>query len=205
MVGQLEEADHLLGESLERATTRLSPDHQLTDRLRWFQIRVWIDQGHVERAVALGGEALAVRRRVYSPGHPWIADAQMDLGRGLVLLKRFDDADAALSESISIFARSQPFLPHYPAWSKCWLGASLAGQRRYVEAEPHLLAAEKGLREARTTPRRHYRQAVEQLVKLYEDWGKPDQAARWRIELTALSDAQGPPEGKGGNTSGSGR
>jgi hypothetical protein len=81
---------------------------------------------------------------------------------------------------------------HLPAWSECWYGASLAGQRRYAEAERHLLDAEKGLREARSTPRRYYRQAVERLVKLYEAWGKPDEAARWRKELAAFDDSQGP-------------
>jgi tetratricopeptide (TPR) repeat protein/tRNA A-37 threonylcarbamoyl transferase component Bud32 len=204
-VGQLEEADRLTQQSLERATTRFGPDHQLTDALRWYQVRVWLDQGHVERAVALGREAIVTRRRIYPAGHPVIAPALTDLGHGLVLLKRFDEAEAPLSESVSIFAGSQPSFPHYPAWCKCWYGASLAGQHRYAKAEPHLLAAEKGLREARSTPPRHYRQAVEQLVKLYEAWGKPEEAARWRTELTALSDSQGPSEGKGGNTSGSGR
>jgi hypothetical protein len=70
--------------------------------------------------VALGREALAVGRRIYPAGHPMTAAALMDLGRGLVLLKRFHEAEAALPESVSIFARSRPLLPHYPAWSECW-------------------------------------------------------------------------------------
>jgi tetratricopeptide (TPR) repeat protein/tRNA A-37 threonylcarbamoyl transferase component Bud32 len=205
-VGQLGEADRLVQESLERATSRLGQTHQQTNRLRCYQIRVWIDQGQVERAVQVGSEAIVSMRRTYLAGHPMIALALMDLGRGLVLLKRFNEAEGALSESASIFARfPQLMSPYFPAWTECWHGASLACQRRYSEAEQHLLAAEKGLREARSTPPRHYRQAVEQIVKLYEAWGKPEAAARWRSELTALGDSQGPSEGKGGNTSGSGR
>ncbi len=189
-VGELQEADHLLRESLERATTRLSPDHQYTDLLRWHQIRVWLDQGRVEQAVALARTAIVTRRRIYPAGHPMVAAALMDLGRGLALMKQFDDADGALSESLAIFAKTpQVMSPHYAAWTECWFGTSLAGRRRYAEAEPHLLAAEKGLRETRTTPRRYYHQAVEQLAKLYEAWGKPDQAERWRAELTALGDS----------------
>jgi tetratricopeptide (TPR) repeat protein len=205
-VGELEEADRLVQESLERATTRLGAGNHPTNKLRWQQIRVWIDQGYVERAVALGREALALGRRSYPAGHPMIAATVMDLGRGLVLLKKFDEAEAALSESLPIFARTpQEPSPYYPAWAECWYGASLAGQRRYPDAEPHLLAAEKGLREARSTPPRHYRQALEQLAKLYDAWGKPDEAARWRTKLTPLGDSQGPAEGNAGNTSGSGR
>lgn len=122
-----------------------------------------------------------VRRGLYPAGHPMIAAALMDFGRGLVRLARCDEADAALAESISIVARSPRALSaHYPAWSECWYGAGLAARHRYAEAEPHLLAVEKGLREARSTPRRYYREGVEQLVKLYEASGKSDQAAKWR-------------------------
>jgi tetratricopeptide (TPR) repeat protein len=205
MVGQLEEADRLLRESLERATERLRPDHQDTDWLRWFQARVWIDQGEVERAVALGREALVLRKRIYPVGHHMIAAALMDLGRGFVLLGEFAEAEAVLAESLSSFAKSSPFLPHYRAWAECWYGASLAGRRRYAAAEPHLLAAEKGLREARTTPPRHYRQAVEQLIKLYESSGRSEQATRWRKELTASGDSQGPSSSKEGGANSSER
>jgi tetratricopeptide (TPR) repeat protein len=205
-VGEFEEADRLLGESLERATKALSPDHQATDRIRWLQIRVWVDQGHLERAVALGRDALVVRKRIYAAGHPMIAAALMDLGRGLVLLNRFDQAEAALKESVSIFAKSPNVLAkHYPAWSECWYGASLSGRRRHAEAESHLLAAEKVLRESRTMPRRQYRQCVEQIVKFYESWGKPDDTARWRNELAALDDSRKSSKGKGGGANGSER
>jgi tetratricopeptide (TPR) repeat protein/tRNA A-37 threonylcarbamoyl transferase component Bud32 len=206
LIGDFEEADHLLGESLERATKALGPIHQETDRLRWVQIRVWLDRGHLAQAVAIGPDALGVRRRIYDAGHPMIAAAVMDLGRGLVLVNRFDEAEAFLSESVSIFAKSPNALaPHYPAWSECWYGASLAGQRRYAEAASHLLAAERVLREARTLPRRQYRQCVEQIVKLYDSWGNPGEAARWRTELTALGDSQLQSESKGANTGGAGR
>jgi tetratricopeptide (TPR) repeat protein len=205
MVGQLEEADRVLRESLERATTRLGADHQGTDRLRWRQIPVWIDQGHVERALELGHQALGVRRRLYPAGHPLIAAALIEIGRGLVVQKRFDAAEAALSESVSSFAGSRPQFPHYPGWSECWYGASLAGQGRYAAAETHLLAAEKGLREARTTPPRFHQQALEQLVELYEAWGKPDEAARWRQKLTASRDSRGSSSSNRGDENKSGR
>jgi len=204
-VGQLEEADRLLPAAMERAIKRLGADQQDTDRLRWFQIRVWIDQGQVRQAVDAGREALGSRRRIYPAGHPMIAAALMDLGRGLVLLGEFTEAEVALSESLGILRKSNPYLPHYVAWLECWYGASLAGQHRYAEAERHLLAAEKGLRAAPTCPRRHYRQAVEHLVKLYEAWGKPDEAGQWRKELAAFGDSQGPSGGKGGDANGSGR
>jgi tetratricopeptide (TPR) repeat protein len=80
MVGQLQEADRLVRDSLERATRRLGPHDRITDVLRWHQIRVWIDQGQVEQAVAVGSEAIVWTRRIYRAGHPRIAQALMDLG-----------------------------------------------------------------------------------------------------------------------------
>ena len=68
-----------------------------------------------------------------------------------------------------------------------------------------MLAAEKGLRAAPTCPRRHYRLAVDQLVKLYQAWGKPDEAGQWQKVLAAFDDSQGPSGGKGGDANGSGR
>jgi tetratricopeptide (TPR) repeat protein len=183
---QLEEEDRMLEASLERAASRLGPEHQDTDRLRWAQIRVWIDLGRVVRAVALGRQAMVCRRRIYPPGNRMIAEAEMDLGRALVLLGQFTEAEAMLASSLAIFAQTSPNLAHYPVWSECWLGTSLVGQRRHDEAERHLLNAEKGLHAARTTPRRHYRQCVESLIKLYESWDKHHEAARWQAELTAL-------------------
>ena len=186
IVGDLEEGERLLSEAVDTATLRLGVNHRETDRLRWLQIRFWIDQGQLERAVTVGREELARRRRNYPIAIAW---ALMDQGRGLVLLGKFDEAEAVLAECLSLVTKSATPLPHYPAWAKCWYGASLRGLRRYDEAEPHLLAAEKILLEAPSCPRRHYRQVVEQLVKLYEAWGKPDQAAPWRKKLEATGNA----------------
>jgi serine/threonine protein kinase/Flp pilus assembly protein TadD len=206
VVGEFEEADRVLGESLERATKALGPEDQVANRIRWLQVRVWVDQGRLERAVALGRDALRERRRFYDAGNPMIGAALMDLGRGLVLLNQFDQAEAYLKESVSIFEKSPNALAaHYPAWSKCWYGASLAGLGRYAEAASHLLAAEKVLSESRTMPRRQYRQCVEQIVKLYEDWGKPNEAARWRQKLAAAGDSRGPSTGNQGDANKTGR
>jgi eukaryotic-like serine/threonine-protein kinase len=71
------------------------------------------------------------------------------------------------------------------------VGADLAGQKRYAEAEPLLLAGYQG-----TTARKdridaaldldgyHLGRAREWLVQLYQAWGKPDKAAEWRKEYS---------------------
>ena len=67
------------------------------------------------------------------------------------------------------------------------LGACLVGQQKYAEAEPLLLRGYEGLQHADTIPTslrsKRLNQAQGRLVRLYEAWGKPDQASRWRQQL----------------------
>jgi hypothetical protein len=64
------------------------------------------------------------------------------------------------------------------------LGASLAGQKKYPEAEPLLLEGYQGMlarKDRMGVPDRyHLDRAGEWLIQLYQAWGKPDKAAEWR-------------------------
>jgi hypothetical protein len=64
------------------------------------------------------------------------------------------------------------------------LGEALAGQGRYADAEPLLLAGYEGLqaREAKLPPEARSRpgEVLGFLARFYEDRGKPDEAAAWR-------------------------
>ncbi len=59
-------------------------------------------------------------------------------------------------------------------------GYCLTKQRKFVEAEPLLLAAERGLRELPTALPPMRAEVARWLATLYDMWGKPDEAARWR-------------------------
>jgi tetratricopeptide (TPR) repeat protein/tRNA A-37 threonylcarbamoyl transferase component Bud32 len=183
MNGDLEEADRMLRQAVDRATVRIGAEDLRTAALRGWQVRVWIDQGRWESAVTLGRDVLAVKRRVYPADHPSVGYSLADLGRGLVSLGRFAEAEPLLAESRAIFTKAPPPMKYFPAWAECWHGASMVGLRRYAEAEPLLLAAERKLRGSPLATRRHHREAEEQLIRLYENWDKPEQAAKWRGEL----------------------
>ena len=69
------------------------------------------------------------------------------------------------------------------------LGATLAGQERYAEAEPLLIdgyqkmEARKG---AITPPDRPYLdRALEWNVQLYRNWGKPERVLEWVQKVNA--------------------
>jgi hypothetical protein len=64
------------------------------------------------------------------------------------------------------------------------LGAAVAGQNRFVEAEPLLAAGYEALVEHRATIPAESRAVVDQalawIVELYQNWGKPEKASEWR-------------------------
>lgn len=66
-------------------------------------------------------------------------------------------------------------------------GSSLLDAKVYVDAEPLLLRGYHGLKshesEITKADRAQLSVALERLVQLYDAWGKPDVAAKWRIEL----------------------
>ena len=113
-------------------------------------------------------------------------------------------ADSAFSPPQS----SSTFCKRFPgggeagpeAWerydSQSFLGQNLAGERKYSEAEPLLISGYEGLNQRRNTipafDRRDVESAGEQIVRLYEDWRKPDKAQEWRARVRADQPASKP-------------
>jgi hypothetical protein len=71
------------------------------------------------------------------------------------------------------------------------LGAALAGQAKYAEAERMLVEGFEGLldREERIPSRLkgELTAAGERIAPFYEAWGQPAAAARWRERLATLA------------------
>ena len=83
------------------------------------------------------------------------------------------------------------------------LGASLAGQKNYAEAETLLLESCEGLQQHQASlppifnaPRR-IKESLERLVQLYDAWGKSAQAAEWKKKLAEFQQANKAVEKKG--------
>ena len=78
-------------------------------------------------------------------------------------------------------------------------GQALMEVEEYADAEPLLLANYEGLKqkEAQIPPEEKdalLRDAAARLVQLYDAWGKPDQAGRWRMRLEqCATDSDGSP------------
>jgi hypothetical protein len=74
------------------------------------------------------------------------------------------------------------------------LGAALAGQEKYADAEPLLVNSARVLLAAAgqlpPADRRLLVSCVQRVVDLYDAWQRPDDAAVWRKRLEALQQAR---------------
>jgi hypothetical protein len=111
------------------------------------------------------------------------------LATSLLLQKKWDQAEPICRQCLTIRKKKDP-----DSWrmfnAKSMLGGALLGQKKYVDAEPLLLAGYKGLkRHATVDPglRLPIPITLERLVQFYEATDKKAAAAKWRKELEALN------------------
>jgi hypothetical protein len=109
------------------------------------------------------------------------------LGSNLLHQSKWIDAEAILREALAILERRAPAsVARFNIQSE--LGSALAGQARYAEAEPLLIQGHEGIksREAQLPPsdRDCVVESGEQVIRLYEAWGRAEKAVEWRKRLS---------------------
>jgi hypothetical protein len=140
-------------------------------------------------------KALEGRQRVLGKEHTLHI---MDMvGLNLLQQRRYTEAEPLLRECLAIRAQKLPdSWLHFNTMSL--LGGSLLGQEKYAEAKPLLVQGYEGMKQREATipaaSKVRLTQALERLVQLYDAWGKPDEAAKWRKELEASRQAETKPD-----------
>jgi serine/threonine protein kinase len=147
--------------------------------------------GRHAEAARLVPEILADARKTFPKDSPQLAGTLAMSGSTLVQVKAYAEAEPLLRECLLFREKTEP-----DAWStfnaKSLLGGALLGQKKYADAEPLIVAAYEGMRarEAKIPPLAKSRlpEAAERAVKLYDAWGKKEQAAEWRAKLARPSE-----------------
>jgi hypothetical protein len=132
---------------------------------------------------------LDVQRRVSGPEIIQTVVTVSNIGWVQLQQRRYADAERTFRDAASILARTAP-----DTWERfnvdSMLGAALAAQKKFEEAEPLLISGYDGMAAPRKpstnaamTSRFTHRQAGEAIVRLYADWGKPAQQAEWAEKL----------------------
>jgi tetratricopeptide (TPR) repeat protein len=185
--GRLIDAVRVLDEWLPRAAQALSPDHPVRNFAREIGAQTYARAGRHDRAEPLlreAGERVKLRAGAGSLAH---ANQLGLLGQNLLAQKKWAEAEGALRASLVIRAEKEPAAWTTP-FTRSLLGAALLGQKKFAEAEPLLREGYQGLKEQQASIPAAVRaarlaEAAGRLVRLYDGWGKKDEAARWRKAL----------------------
>jgi hypothetical protein len=114
--------------------------------------------------------------------------------RGSMLLQQKKPAEAELKLRECLTMRQQVQPDDWTTFdTKSFLGEALLDQKKFANAEPFLLSGYEGIKQRENTiphqNRSRLTKAIERLIRLYEAWGKEDQAMRWRQEREAIGKA----------------
>jgi tetratricopeptide (TPR) repeat protein/tRNA A-37 threonylcarbamoyl transferase component Bud32 len=139
-------------------------------------------QGRFAEAEELLRQALDIEIEVLHKGAPEVGRTLANIGRVAAKQGRLADAEHELREALKILdVRAPEIWVRYDARST--LGGVLSDQGKFAEAELLLLPSYEELaRDPLTWPDREC-DALQRIVRLYEAWGKPDEAATWRTKL----------------------
>jgi len=186
-----EEAERLLVRARPRAVNNFGAEHLITLHIQHVLVRVLAEEGKLDEAEALAKETLAVRLRVMPEGHEGTGRTLLYLGKVLVEKGKLDEAEPRLKEALALFRQYYGKKPELAAQVENWLGAIQLARHAYPEAEALLLAGPDHLLAptAALSPRER-RTALEHILKLYQSWGKPEQAATWQKKLDDSAKAQ---------------
>jgi hypothetical protein len=138
-------------------------------------------------AEALWRENVTRRRQREKPGSLPLSGDLSGLGRNLLLQGKGSEAEPLLREALAIREKAVPD-DYRRFFTMSLLGGALLDQGKYPEAEPLVVAGYEGIkaREAKipaSTKSLILPEAAERMVRLYEAWGKPDQARSWAERL----------------------
>jgi serine/threonine protein kinase/Tfp pilus assembly protein PilF len=134
-------------------------------------------------AECLLAEALTGRRHALGSENEDTMASADDMALVYISQRKFTEAEPLAREAMD-FYRKKGSAGWQRFSTESELGASLAGQKRYAEAEPLLLEGYQQMlarKDLIAVPDQyHLKRAQEWLVQLYVDWGKPEKAAEWR-------------------------
>jgi tetratricopeptide (TPR) repeat protein len=144
-----------------------------------------IRRGHLVEAEKDFMRMADINRAVYDDRHYLVGVALLNLGQVYLEEKQYARAAAELREALSRFTEKLPAGHTNTAIAQIQLGHTLVLERQYKEAETHLLAGYEVLTKQPGPQASRIQNACKDLVTVYEALNQPDQAGRFRAQLTA--------------------
>lgn len=177
------QAEALFREILATKIRVLGTEHPLTLYTHLEFAAMYQREGKYALAETHAAQALAGYRHVLGLEHPLTMDSAAVLAQSCLWQGKFVESERLAREVLEIDRKVRP--DHWQRFAaEIVLGASLAGQKKYAEAEALLLGGYKGMlarKDRMGAATWHYLDlARELIVQFYQAWGKPEKAAEWR-------------------------
>jgi tetratricopeptide (TPR) repeat protein len=179
-LGNYAQAEALLSRTLEISRRVLGAEHPNTLLLLADSASIYQRQGNYALAETAAAQALAGRRRALGSNNPDTMASAADLALAYLSEGKFAESEPLAREALAFDRQAQP-----TDWQRfraeSLLGAGLAGQKKYADAEPLLLEGYKGLMARKSQigvpDRYHLDRAHEWLMQLYQsrkkNYGRP--------------------------------
>lgn len=177
--GKYAQAEALFRQTMETSRRVLGPEHHKTLAFLSDFASMYQRQGRYALAQTHAAEVLVGRRHALGRENSDTMQSADDLALAYHSQGKFTESEPLAREVLEFNQKKQP-----DGWQRfraeCLLGASLAGQKKYAEAEPLLLEGYQGMlarKDQMEVPDwYHLDRAREWNVELYEAWGKPQKA-----------------------------
>lgn len=170
----------LLGEVMEMRREVLGDDSPEIARTLNNMGMVYNAAGRPDEAEASLRQAVERMTRAYGPDHPDVATSHWSLAHVLWGQGRLAAAEVELRDAVAVADRAYPEGSLGRVAYRLPLGNLLAERGRFAEAEPLVLAAYDAYLESEGPEGPRTVDAASWLVKLYDGWGRPDEADRYR-------------------------
>jgi tetratricopeptide (TPR) repeat protein len=135
--------------------------------------------GRPEEAEEYLRQAVDGMARAYGPDHPDLAAVHWSLAHVLWGQGKLREAEVELRAAVAVAEKAYPEDSAGRAAYDLPLGNLLAERGRFTEAEPLVLSAYETFLATEGPDGPRTTDAASWLVKLYEAWGRPDDAAKY--------------------------
>jgi len=193
-LGRLEDALPMREQLLELASRYYAPTHPAVigakNSLAYTLVQLRRDP---ERAEGLARDAVALAIRVFGPDNAHTLNIRDTLAEAVRFAGRLSEAESLFRENVAIAVRTAPSERWWPlVTTRRGLARCLRDEGRMAEAEAELLSVLGTSRIMRGDAGGATREAMMELIDLYDAWKRPGDAARWRETLASIST---PPSG----------
>ncbi len=173
-LGKHAQAEALFNQTLDLKRRVLGPEHPSTLNTMNELAGAYVSQGKYAQAEPLYKQTLEIRRRVLGPENRDTIETATNLARGYQEQGNFAASESLARGIVEIDRRKQT-----DGWqrfgARSLLGASLAGQKKFAEAERLLLESYRGMDSRKDgieiQDRHRLDRARKYIVELYEAWG----------------------------------